>query len=214
MRSAKIQKATMDPLKISGRCGRLMCCLRYEDQTYDELAKRLPKPKSRVGTTEGPGLVIDAKILVQLVLVRLEHDGREIAVPVEELVDPENCPVPAAAPAPDPLRGLSPAEVRRRAERGPQGGKPPMRPAPPASGGQSKAERQDAFREQAQRVEREGRDRPKDAPPARPEQAAPPAEPNAASPDAPRKKKKRRRGRRRRPPGSGSGPGPDQVPPT
>ena len=37
MKSAKIQKATMDPLKISGRCGRLMCCLRYEDKTYEEI---------------------------------------------------------------------------------------------------------------------------------------------------------------------------------
>jgi cell fate regulator YaaT (PSP1 superfamily) len=85
MKSAKTQKATMDPLKISGRCGRLMCCLRYEDQTYAELAKRLPKKGSRVNTEEGPGTVMDGKILVQLVLVRLDEGGREIAVPVEEL---------------------------------------------------------------------------------------------------------------------------------
>jgi cell fate regulator YaaT (PSP1 superfamily) len=86
MKSAKTQKATMDPLKISGRCGRLMCCLRYEDQTYAELAKRLPKKGSRVNTEEGPGSVVDGKILVQLVLVRLDEGGREIAVPVEELL--------------------------------------------------------------------------------------------------------------------------------
>jgi hypothetical protein len=43
--SAKVQKATLDPVKISGRCGRLMCCLRYEDETYDELRKRLPNRK-------------------------------------------------------------------------------------------------------------------------------------------------------------------------
>ncbi len=85
MKSAKTQKATMDPLKISGRCGRLMCCLRYEDQTYAELAKRLPKKGARVNTEEGPGTVMDGKILVQLVLVRLDEGGREIAVPVEEL---------------------------------------------------------------------------------------------------------------------------------
>ncbi len=85
MKSAKTQKATLDPMKISGRCGRLMCCLRYEDETYAELAKKLPKKGSRVNTDEGPGTVVDGKILVQLVLVRLE-DGREIAVPVEELL--------------------------------------------------------------------------------------------------------------------------------
>ena len=86
MKSAKTQKATMDPLKISGRCGRLMCCLRYEDETYAELAKKLPKKGTRVNTDEGPGTVVDGKILVQLALVRLDDGGREIAVPVEELL--------------------------------------------------------------------------------------------------------------------------------
>ncbi len=113
MKSAKTQKASLDPLKISGRCGRLMCCLRYEDETYDELKKRLPKNKSRVGTSEGPGTVIDSKILVQLVLVRLDHDGRDIAVPVEELLPADACPAPST-PA-DPYRGLGRRDVERRA---------------------------------------------------------------------------------------------------
>jgi len=120
MKSAKVQKATLDPLKISGRCGRLMCCLRYEDQTYDDLQKRLPRNKTRVGTPEGPGIVVDSKILVQLVLVQLEADGREVAVPVEELSEPPppGAPAPASAPKarePDPLRGMSPADVAKLA---------------------------------------------------------------------------------------------------
>lgn len=114
MRSAKVQKATLDPLKISGRCGRLMCCLRYEDETYSDLKKRLPNRKSRVGTPEGPGLVIDSKILVQLVLVRLEEDNREIAVPVEDLCHPDECPV--KAPEPDPFRGLGAPAVEERTD--------------------------------------------------------------------------------------------------
>lgn len=92
MKSAKIQKATLDPLKISGRCGRLMCCLRYEDKTYKELRARLPKKNTRVGTMEGPGVVIETRTIVQLVLVRLEQDDREIAVQVDDLMDPETCP--------------------------------------------------------------------------------------------------------------------------
>ena len=80
MRSAKVQKATLDPLKISGRCGRLMCCLRYEDQTYEELRKRLPKRKTTVGTPEGDGLVVDTQILTQLVLVELDATRKRIAV--------------------------------------------------------------------------------------------------------------------------------------
>ena len=95
MRSAKVQKATLDPLKISGRCGRLMCCLRYEDQTYKELKSNLPHRKTRVGTELGPGIVIDSKILTQLVLVKLEHNNEEIAIPLEELMDPDSCPSPA-----------------------------------------------------------------------------------------------------------------------
>ena len=119
MKSAKVQKATLDPLKISGRCGRLMCCLRYEDQTYEELKKRLPRAKSRVGTSEGPGVVVDARILVQLVLVRLDADGREIAVPVEELLDPETCPRPAPVrPAVGQRPGAGSAPQRAGAARG------------------------------------------------------------------------------------------------
>jgi len=114
MRSAKTQKGTVDPLKISGRCGRLMCCLRYEDETYEDLKRRLPKNRSRVGTPDGPGIVVDSKILVQLVLVRLESDGREVAVPVEELCDPDACPTPTETDERDPYRGLDPAKVRTR----------------------------------------------------------------------------------------------------
>ena len=116
MRSAKVQKATLDPLKISGRCGRLMCCLRYEDESYEALRKRLPHRKKRVGTPEGPGIVLDTKILVQLVLVRLEADGRDIAVPVEELCHPDQCP--EKAPEPDPFRGLGGAAVEEKTDDG------------------------------------------------------------------------------------------------
>ena len=63
MRSAKVQKNTLDPHKISGRCGRLMCCLRYEDQTYAELKKKLPHRKTLVETEDGIGIVWSTQIL-------------------------------------------------------------------------------------------------------------------------------------------------------
>jgi cell fate regulator YaaT (PSP1 superfamily) len=84
MRMAKMQKATLDPAKISGYCGRLKCCLRYEDQTYTELKKRLPKRNARVQTDEGQGKVIDAQILTQLVIVEYENGDRK-AVSVEDI---------------------------------------------------------------------------------------------------------------------------------
>ncbi|MEM7229476.1 MAG: regulatory iron-sulfur-containing complex subunit RicT [Planctomycetota bacterium] len=147
MRAAKMQKATLDPLKISGRCGRLMCCLRYEDQSYRELKANLPHRKTRVGTSEGPGIVLDSKILTQLVLVKLEHDNSEIAVPVEELMDPDNCPKPGEKkkePIDDPLRGLPEADVKERTDdrkRRKRGGKRRR----------SKGAQQDAYRDAAQK---------------------------------------------------------------
>jgi cell fate regulator YaaT (PSP1 superfamily) len=84
MRMAKMQKATLDPSKISGFCGRLKCCLRYEDKTYTELKKRLPKKNARVKTKYGEGKVVDTQILTQLVMV--EHDdGTKTAIGLEEL---------------------------------------------------------------------------------------------------------------------------------
>ena len=106
MKSAKVQKATLDPLKISGRCGRLMCCLRYEDSTYEDLKKNLPRKKSRVGTPEGDGIVMDTQILTQLALVLLDEPGpdgkmREVAIPVENLEPPKNAVAPVRPPMPE-----------------------------------------------------------------------------------------------------------------
>ena len=85
MRSAKVQKATLDPTKISGRCGRLMCCLRYEDATYNDLRKRLPHRQKRVETPDGIGTVIDTQILTQLVLVALDSSPQSNAYPLEDI---------------------------------------------------------------------------------------------------------------------------------
>jgi len=84
MRMAKLQKATLDPSKISGYCGRLKCCLRYEDKTYTELKKLLPHRNSSVKTPQGVGRVIDYQILTQLVSVELDN-GTKTVVPREEI---------------------------------------------------------------------------------------------------------------------------------
>ncbi|MEK7995785.1 MAG: regulatory iron-sulfur-containing complex subunit RicT [Planctomycetota bacterium] len=84
MRMAKMQKATLDPAKISGYCGRLKCCLRYEDETYTELKKRLPRKNTPVKTQHGRGKVVDGQILTQLVLVEYEN-GDKAAVGLDEI---------------------------------------------------------------------------------------------------------------------------------
>ena len=84
MRMAKMQKATLDPAKISGYCGRLKCCLRYEDETYTDLKKRLPKKNTWVKTKQGQGKVVDTQILTQLVMIEYQS-GERIAAPVEDI---------------------------------------------------------------------------------------------------------------------------------
>ncbi len=76
MRMAKIQKATLDPTKISGRCGRLKCCLRYEYETYEELLRELPEIGSRVVTRDGQATVLNREILARQLLVETEDNRR------------------------------------------------------------------------------------------------------------------------------------------
>lgn len=75
MRMAKAQKTTLDPTKISGRCGRLMCCLRFEDKVYAELRANLPKRGTHVNTPRGNGTVIGSETLKQAVTVEVEGEG-------------------------------------------------------------------------------------------------------------------------------------------
>ena len=93
MRMAKMQKATLDPTKISGYCGRLKCCLRYEDKTYTELKSRLPQKNTKVKTEQGEGRVVDTQILTQLVIVEY-GDGKRVAVPLEEVEKIVDKPTP------------------------------------------------------------------------------------------------------------------------
>ena len=76
MKMAKLQKATLDPTKISGRCGRLKCCLRYEYDTYEEYRRELPGVGKWVVTKEGKGKVLAQEILARKVLVNYEDERR------------------------------------------------------------------------------------------------------------------------------------------
>lgn len=79
IRMAKEQNLSLNPSKISGLCGRLMCCLSYEYRTYKELAKSLPREGDKVTTPEGKGKVISVNILKGTALVELE-DARQISI--------------------------------------------------------------------------------------------------------------------------------------
>jgi cell fate regulator YaaT (PSP1 superfamily) len=85
MRMAKLQKATLDPNKISGRCGRLKCCLRYEQDVYEEFTKELPPVGSRVVTSKGQGKVLAQEVLARRLLVEFE-DGRRQPVAAADVL--------------------------------------------------------------------------------------------------------------------------------
>ncbi len=76
MKMAKAQKATLDPTKVSGRCGRLMCCLRFEDPVYEELKRNLPRKGQRVVTDAGTAEVINYDILSQSLTVEYPDERR------------------------------------------------------------------------------------------------------------------------------------------
>jgi cell fate regulator YaaT (PSP1 superfamily) len=85
MKMAKLQKATLDPTKISGRCGRLKCCLRYEYDVYEMLQKDLPPLGSDVVTSRGRARVLAHNILAGEVLVETD-DHRRVLVSAAEVL--------------------------------------------------------------------------------------------------------------------------------
>ena len=72
IKMAKTQNLSLNPTKISGTCGRLMCCLKYEQNAYEDAAKRMPKPESFVQTPDGPGNVKGVELLRERVKVSLD----------------------------------------------------------------------------------------------------------------------------------------------
>ena len=132
IKMAKTQSLSLNPTKISGTCGRLMCCLKYEQAAYEEALKRLPKNDSFVQTPDGPGNVSDVNVLKETVHVRLDekpdspkcYHNCEICVvrngkgkrpegyvepPLEELAKLRRAPEPEAAPEPTSSNPLAAA---------------------------------------------------------------------------------------------------------
>ena len=74
IKMAKTQNLSLNPTKISGACGRLMCCLKYEQEAYEDVLKRTPKLESLVETPDGVGTVNSVQLLREKVKVRLDDD--------------------------------------------------------------------------------------------------------------------------------------------
>ena len=80
IKMAKTQNLSLNPTKISGTCGRLMCCLKYEQEAYEDLIRTSPKMESFVDTPEGRGTVVEVDLLRQRVKVRMEDAPETISV--------------------------------------------------------------------------------------------------------------------------------------
>ncbi|MBQ3542421.1 MAG: stage 0 sporulation family protein [Oscillospiraceae bacterium] len=78
IKMAKTQNLSLNPTKISGTCGRLMCCLKYEQDAYEDLIRNAPKAESFVDTPEGRGTIVDVDLLRSRVKVRLEDQPETV----------------------------------------------------------------------------------------------------------------------------------------
>lgn len=141
IKMAKEQGLSLNSAKISGACGRLMCCLRFEHETYQEEIKRTPKVGAVLVTPDGTGTVIESKPLVGMVKVRLDADpegapkiyDRDLVRPktaadeitkrgekVERAVKPVNVPFTPLAPkqSEDSANAAAPTEGKSSKNRG------------------------------------------------------------------------------------------------
>ena len=125
MRMAKQQKKTLDPTKIAGQCGKLKCCLRYEDQVYVDLQKSLPRRNSWVRIEEGIGKVVNVDLLLQKLVLEAENGERRI-VHVSQLL--ETGLKPPRPPMAGGAGGVGGPEGA--GDRAPRDGAPPRRIAP------------------------------------------------------------------------------------
>ena len=137
IKMAKTQNLSLNPTKISGTCGRLMCCLNYEQAAYEDLLRTSPRPESFVDTPDGRGTVTDVNLLRQSVRVRLEkepetvvcHKNCDICVlrngkarKGDEPIPPDLAPISGGKPRkkkedePEFATYLEPVVIRRSAE--------------------------------------------------------------------------------------------------
>lgn len=121
IRMAKDQDLPLNPMKISGCCGRLLCCLGYENDLYCQLKQQMPKVGDPAETHLGPGTVCDVNVLRGTVVVALNGSPNRVEVLVEQLRHPESGPVRGQA---DRQEGRAPVHVAEPPGQPPSGGPP------------------------------------------------------------------------------------------
>lgn len=87
IKMAKDQNLSLNPTKISGICGRLFCCLKYEHEVYEEMLSVMPAPGSRVKTPDGEGKVLDVFVLTEELKVQIDKNSDIIEIKRYKLKD-------------------------------------------------------------------------------------------------------------------------------
>ena len=124
IKMAKEQNLSLNPAKISGQCGRLMCCLNYEQENYEQVHKKLPRVGREIVTPDGIGVISEINVIKERVKVRIRRDDDNVDV-LEYPIDEVRRPGPGEASAP---RESARVQERR-----------PRRPAPEPEGEQPEA---------------------------------------------------------------------------
>ncbi len=206
---AKDQHLSLNPAQISGGCGRLLCCLKYEHEFYVAARRRFPREGKTLDTSLGKEKVVAVDIFRERVFLRSEEQGPRIIPLVQLKAELETAaanPALASAPVAVPPPRAQPREPSAR------------EPQPPRRNGERRspsAERRREPRSDRPRPETPRAPEPPaaPAPPAPPAAAAPgaPGATDPAAPEAGKRPRRRRRGRRGR--GGGPGGGPPGAPP-
>src|SRR5699024_3858709 len=87
IKMAKDQSLSLNPAKISGLCGRLMCCLKYENDHYEDTKRELPDLGEKLETPYGSGQVVGLNILEKLIQIEIQEKDRVIEYTIDELID-------------------------------------------------------------------------------------------------------------------------------
>lgn len=107
IKMAKEQNLSLNPNKISGICGRLMCCLKYENKNYEEQKKKMPRQGSRVKTPYGVGSVDNVNLLQELMIIKFADGKKEVVDLLNiERVDKETPLDPLQSKSPGPSQEI------------------------------------------------------------------------------------------------------------
>lgn len=179
IKMAKEQGLSLNPTKISGTCGRLMCCLKYEQEAYEDLLRTTPKVGSVVSTKDGRGVVSEVSLLTGELKVLLDKNADHVPVPFNRkdvrVLGPRTGNEGKERPKEKEQKDQRPAREDRPPREGRQEDKPPKAERP-AREGEGRERPPRGGRSRRERLPREERQAPQGAPAEQPQEPREPSD--------------------------------------